>query len=105
MKKIRVFFHPIDGSGSLTISWSSAPKGDAIEAQKGEGVGFFSDQGDLLGVIFDEVQSDHDHQTLVFAALSVEIQVKKGKVQHFIHPLKKTARPRKQRRTSKTQSV
>lgn len=55
MKKGNVFFHPIEGTAALTISWSSAPKGDAIEAQKGAGVGFFSDAGDLLCVIFDEV--------------------------------------------------
>jgi hypothetical protein len=30
MKKGKVFFHPIEGSGALTISWSSRPKGDAV---------------------------------------------------------------------------
>lgn len=41
MKKGKVFFHPIDGSASLTISWTSVPRGDAMEARKGAGVGFF----------------------------------------------------------------
>ena len=59
MKKGKVFFHPIEGSGSLTISWSSEPKGDAVEAKKGFGVGFFSDKKDLLCVIFDEVKSTY----------------------------------------------
>ena len=80
MKKEKVFFHPIDGSGSLTISWSSEPKGDAIEAQKGDGVGFFSKNGDLLCVIFDEVESAHDHQILEFIHNRIEIDVKNGDV-------------------------
>lgn len=80
MKEGKVFFHPIDGSGPLTISWSTEPKGDAQEAQKGSGVGFFSDSGDLLCVIFDEVQSDNDKQILEFENLSVEINVKNGHV-------------------------
>jgi len=48
VKKGKVFFHPIEDSGPLTISWSSVPKGDAVEAKKGAGVGFFSEKGDLL---------------------------------------------------------
>lgn len=80
MKKGKVFFHPIDGSGSLTISWSGGPKGDAVEAKRGSGVGFFSESGDLLCVIFDEVQSEKDHQMLTFPHHSVEIAVRKGKV-------------------------
>ncbi len=67
MKKGSIFFHPIEGSGPLTISWTKAPKGDATEAKKGNGVGFFSHTGDLLSVIFDDIQSDSDHQTLEFA--------------------------------------
>jgi hypothetical protein len=80
MKKGKVFFHPIEGSGHLTISWSKAPKGDAIEAKKGNGVGFFSHTGDLLCVIFDEIQSDSDHQTLEFAHHKVEVTVENGDV-------------------------
>ena len=80
MKKGKVFFHPIDGCGSLTISWSSMPKGDAIEANKGSGVGFFSERGDLLAVIFDEVKESQDSQVLEFDRDLVEVTVKHGKV-------------------------
>jgi hypothetical protein len=83
VKKGRVFFNPIEGSGSLTISFSSGPKGDAIEAKRGDGVGFFSEKGDLLCVIFDEVQSDEDHQTLVFAHDRIEISTKNGRVTYI----------------------
>ncbi len=79
MKKGKVFFHPIEGSGSLTISWSCGPKGDAVEANKGFGVGFFSERGDLLSVIFDEVKEDKDHQFLEFDQDLVEVIVKHGK--------------------------
>jgi len=47
----------------LTISWSSSPKGEAIEAKKVRGLVFFRAM-DLLRVIFDEVQADDDHQIL-----------------------------------------
>lgn len=82
MRKGKVFFHPIEGSAALTISWTSGPKGDAVEAKKGSGVGFFSDSGELLCVIFDEVQDVQDHQSLEFARYRVEIYVKNGKVAH-----------------------
>lgn len=84
MKKGKIFFHPIDGSGSLAISWSTEPKGDAKEAKTGSGVGFFSESGDLLGVIFDEVQSDNDRQQLEFEQFKVEIIVKKGQVEYSV---------------------
>ena len=89
MKKGKIFFHPIDGSAPLTISLSSGPKGDAIEAKKGAGVGFFSNTGDLLCVIFDEVQAAHDHQTLEFRRYHVEITVKNSRVIPFM--IEKTA--------------
>lgn len=82
MKKGKVFFHPIDGSGPLTLSWSSSPKGDAVEAKKGLGVGFFSEKGDLLCVIFDEVQSDNDRQVLEFDRYHIEITVENSRVVH-----------------------
>ena len=80
MKKEKIFFHPIDGSGPLTISWSSGPKGDAVEAKRGNGVGFFSESGDLLCVIFDEVRANNDHQILKFDSISVEIEIKNARV-------------------------
>jgi len=97
MKKGKVFFHPIDGSATLTISWSSGPKGDAIEAKKGAGVGFFSDKGDLLCVIFDEVQAAQDHQTLEFSRNCVEITVKNGKVAYNVSEVKPRAITKKKR--------
>lgn len=84
MKKGKVFFHPIEGSATLTISWSSKPKGDAIEAKKGSGVGFFSDEGELLCVIFDEVDAKEDYQTLEFSSCKVAIQVKNSKVSYTL---------------------
>lgn len=103
MKKGKVFFHPIDGSGSLTISWSSGPKGDAVEAKKGSGVGFFSDKGDLLCVIFDEVQSDSDHQILEFDAYRVEVTVKDNQVSYALHQLTEaTSKARSMRRKRKS---
>lgn len=93
MKKGKVFFHPIDGFGVLTISWSSMPKGDAIEAKKGSGVGFFSSQGTLLCVIFDEVCALQDQQTLEFAHQKVSVNVKEGHVTYTMS--KKNANPSK----------
>jgi hypothetical protein len=97
MKKGKVFFHPIDGTASLTISWSSGPKGDAVEAKKGAGVGFFSDKGDLLCVIFDEVQFAQDHQILEFNRGRVEITVKNGRVVYTVSTNKITRQRRKKR--------
>ena len=95
MKKAKVFFHPIDGSGALTISWSSGPKGDAVEAKKGSGVGFFSEKGDLLCVIFDEVQADSDNQILEFDHDHIEVTIKNGNVAHTATRVKIASRPRK----------
>lgn len=73
VKKGKVFYHPIDGSSPLSISWASGPKGDAIEAKNGLGVGFFSESGDLLSVIFDDVSENKDHQILEFERYRIEI--------------------------------
>ena len=99
MKKGNVFFHPIEGSGALTISWSQGPKGDAIEAKKGSGVGFFSERGDLLCAIFDEVQSDNDHQILEFDRDYIEITIKNGRVAYT--KTQRESRPLLQKRRSK----
>ena len=80
MKKGKVFFNPIDGSAPLSISWSSGPKGDAVEAKNEVGVGFFSSKGDLLGVIFDDVDETKDHQVLEFDHYQVEVTTKAGVV-------------------------
>lgn len=95
MKKEKIFFHPIDGSGSLTISWSPGPKGDAVEAKRGNGVGFFSEREDLLSVIFDEVRADHDQQSLKFDSISVEIKANNGRITYAIIKNRAVLRPRK----------
>ena len=95
MKKGKVFFHPIEGTGSLTISWTSGPKGDAVEAKKGDGVGFFSENGDLLSVVFDEVQSPEDHQTLEFSHDRVEVTLKNDRVTYLLSKIKKSPVRRK----------
>ena len=97
MKKGKVFFHPIDGSGPLTISWSSFPKGDAVEAKKGSGVGFFSEKGDLLCVIFDDVKSTTDHQILEFNRDYIELTVKSCEVVYTVRRKKATQHVRKRR--------
>jgi len=102
--KGKVFFHPIDGSGALTISWSSIPKGDAIEPKKGSGVGFFSESGDLLCVIFDEVRSDDAHQILEFDKAHIEITVIDGKVEHKVTQSKPTMHIRK-RNSNRKQTI
>jgi hypothetical protein len=79
----------MEGSGQLSISWSSAPKGAAIEAKKGDGVGFFSSNGDLLSVIFDDVSAEEDVQVLEFKEYRIEISVKNSIVKHKVTQLKR----------------
>lgn len=87
MKRGEVFFHPMEGSGQLSISWSSAPRGVAVEAKKGNGVGFFSSNGNLLSVIFDDVTAEEDHQILEFKKYKIEISVRCGIVKHKVTSL------------------
>ncbi len=110
MKQGAVFFHPMEGSGQLSISWSSAPKRAAVEAKKGDGVGFFSTNGDLLSVIFDDVSAAEDHQVLEFKKYKIEISVRNGVVKHkvtqlirrkVIKTIKKTTRSILKRHQSK----
>ncbi len=97
-------YKPLDGSGSLTISWSSEPKGDAVEARKGSGVGFFSDKKTLLCVIFDEVKVNHDHQVLEFPLHCIEITIKHGQVEYTVTHRKATPHLRK-RNSRRRQSI
>ena len=101
MKKGKLFFHPIDGSGPLTISWSSSPKGDAIEAKKGAGVGFFSEKGDLLCIIFDDVLSDNDQQILEFEHYRIELTMKDGNAVYQVGQISKTTTLTQKRRRAK----
>lgn len=89
--KAKVFFHPIDGSGTLSISWSPGPKGPAIESINEVGVGFFSPKGELLGVIFDDVADTRDEQTLEFDRYKVELKVVSGRVSHRLFEKKRRA--------------
>jgi hypothetical protein len=95
----KAFFHPMEGSGQLSISWSPAAKGAAVEAKKGNVVGFFADTGDLLSVIFDDISADEDHQTLDFKKYKIEISVKDGIFKHKVTHL---TRPKPTKRTKKT---
>lgn len=89
MKKGKVFFNPVDGSAPLSITWSTESQGDAVEANNELGVGFFSGQGDLLGVIFDDVAEKKDEQTLDFDQYTVTVSTKRGIVSFDVH--KKTS--------------
>ena len=110
MRQGEVFFHPMEGSGQLSISWSSAPKGVAVESKQGNGVGFFSAKGILLSVIFDDVSAAEDSQILEFKKYKVEISVRKGVVKHkatqlmrpkVVKTARKTTRSNLKRRRSK----
>lgn len=85
MKKAKLSFRVIGDSGPLTISWFDGPKGDAVEAKNGIGVGFFSSDGALLCVEFDDMNEKHDSKTLEFDSYRVEASVKKGKVSYSVH--------------------
>lgn len=98
MKKAKVTFIPIDGTGALHLDFQPGPFGDATEARKGDGVGFFSQNGELQGITFDDVDKERDHQVLEFDRYRVEVSVNKGKVSHSVVPLDA---PRKASRSSK----
>jgi hypothetical protein len=84
MKKEKITFLPIDGSGAVHIDFAPGPFGDATEANKGDGIGFFDPKGNLLGVTFDDVLINGDHQILVFDSLKIEVNSKKGKITYKI---------------------
>ena len=81
MKKPSISFRHIGGSGPLSIYWHDGPYGDAVEARRGSGVGWFAPNGELLGVEFDDVTYRADEQNLDFSGgLTVAVRVVKGKV-------------------------
>ena len=84
MKKAKISFRVIDGSGPLSISWFNGPKGDAVEAKNGIGVGFFSNNGELLMVEFDDVDENKDQQHLEFDHFNVDVSVNKGKIAYTL---------------------
>ncbi len=80
-KKPDISFRTFGGSGPLSIYWFPGPYGDAIEALKGDGVAWLSPSGDLLGVEFDDVDENSDHQIITTpGGYSVEVSVKNKKV-------------------------
>ena len=81
MKKPEISFRVRGGSGPISIYWHEGPYGDAIEAMLGDGVGWFSSIKEILGVEFDDVSFESDHQTLEFSeGYRVEVKVKNGKI-------------------------
>ena len=86
-KSPQIYYHPIDGSAPLSIYWYEGPKGDAVEANNEDGVGFFGPEGELLGVMFDDVDEKKDHQKLEFDNYRVEISVNKGKISHSLYEI------------------
>jgi hypothetical protein len=101
MKKAKISFRVIGDSGPLSISWFQGPKGDAVEAKNEIGVGFFSEDGEILAVEFDDVNEKHDHQVLEFDRYRVEVSVDNGKISHSFISLnasKKTSRSSKKKR-------
>jgi hypothetical protein len=88
MKKAKISFRVFGGSGPLSISWFPGPKGNAIEAKNEMGVGFFSTDGELLSVEFDDVNEKKDHQILEFDRYRVEVFVNRGKVSYSLIPFK-----------------
>lgn len=88
MKKPKISFRVFDDSGPLSAYFYPGPYGDAVEAQVGDGVGWFSSSTkELLGVEFDDVTEKADSQVLKFkGGWEVEVEVKKGqatiKLQH-----------------------
>ncbi|MCP4159026.1 MAG: hypothetical protein GY760_03035 [Deltaproteobacteria bacterium] len=81
MSKEKIFYNPIDGSAPLSIYWFDGAKGDAIEANIGDGVGFFSPSQDMLGVIFDDVLIDDEQELFFLNGGKVKIKTSSGKVE------------------------
>jgi len=81
MSTPKIFYNPIEGSAPLSIYWHSEMRSDAVEAECGEGVGFFDLSQNMLGVVFDDVEKKSDEQELLFSnGGRVRIQVSSGKV-------------------------
>ena len=63
-----IFFENSGGEGPLYIYFDDGPYGNAIDDETGAGAGFFSEDGQLLAVLFDHVNSKKDFQALKFMA-------------------------------------
>ena len=81
MKTQEIFFRPIGKSGPLSVYWYPGPYGDAVECKKGNGVAWLSPSGELLGVEFDDVNKESDHQILILQDGSkIEVFTKNNRV-------------------------
>lgn len=101
-----IFFEDRGGAGPLAIYWKEGPYGNAVEANNGKGVGFFSDSGELIAVQFDEVQAHGDVQTLVFnGEISVQVEVKDSKVVKVNMTAAKLLRTKQLHPTAKKRTV
>jgi len=80
MKKPTISFRHFGGSGPLSVYWHPGPYGDAIEAARGSGVGWFTPTREVLGAEFDDVVYERDEQSLEFAnGVVVRLHVSHGK--------------------------
>jgi hypothetical protein len=87
MKKPTIFYRPVGGSAPLSVYWyEQGALGDAVEALNETGVGWFSPNGELLAVQFDDVREAKDHQILEFTGYRVEIAMKQGKAAVKVEP-------------------
>ena len=88
-QKPKIFYHPIEGSAPLSVSWYPGPYGDAHEAKESNGVYFAAPNGEILAVQFDDVSEARDHQEMTLPnGERVAVDVVKGKVK--VHRSKAT---------------
>ncbi len=75
-----IYFDKDDAGGVLSVYFYDGPYGLAQEAKKGDGVLFLAPNGEVLGAIFDFVQTANDKQSLTAPNNDVvEITTVKGK--------------------------
>lgn len=96
MKKAKsIFYKPLGSSAPLSIYFYEAGNlGIAIEANNELGVGWFSPNGEILAVQFDDVDETKDHQVLEFDRYRVEVTVQNGHVTHRVAELKNRKKKR-----------
>ena len=93
LRKAKVSYIPMAGSGALHLDFQPGPFGDATQASSGEGVGFFSPMGDIQGVTFDDVCERSDNQVLEFDGYRLEVSVRRGKVSYQLSELSPPKKP------------
>ena len=94
MKQPVISFRVIGKSGPLSFYWSGGPYGDALESKEGNGVIWLSGNGELLGVEFDDVNKENDHQRIsIPGGNSMEVDVKGGTINFALKKSKTTTIP------------